>query len=156
MLPEFYLNCLSNRLTRPQLLTLEIIVWLLQAHKQVRIERLAAHFPLPILFESRRRHIQRLLKLPSLSVPLIWFPIIKGIINLKVRPGERLYLALDRTQWQDKNLFVVAVIMERRALPIYWQFLDKRGASNLAEQQAILRPALRLFKQYELVVLGEA
>lgn len=156
MLPEFYLNCLSNRLTRSQVLTLEICVWLLQVHKQVRIERLASQLPIPILFESRRRKIQRFLKLPILSVPLIWFPIIQTIVKLKVKPGKRLYLALDRTQWQNKNLFVVAVIMERRALPIYWQFLDKRGASNLSEQQAILRPALRLFKQYDLVVLGEA
>jgi hypothetical protein len=33
----------------------EILVWLLQAHKQVWIERLAALFPEPIKFESRRR-----------------------------------------------------------------------------------------------------
>jgi hypothetical protein len=70
MLPELYRNKLQNRLTRSQLLTLEILVWLLQVHKQIRIERLAAHFPLPILFESRRRHIQRFLKLSTLSIPL--------------------------------------------------------------------------------------
>jgi Transposase DDE domain len=50
---------------------------------------------------------------------------------------------------------MVAAIFERRALPIYWQFLDKRGASNLAEQQALLRPVFKLLKKYELVVLGD-
>ena len=71
MLPEFYRTNLSSQLSRSQLLTLEILVWLLQVHKQIRIERLAAHFPLPIFFESRRRHIQRFLKLSVLSIP-IW------------------------------------------------------------------------------------
>ncbi len=52
-------------LSASQLLTLEMLVWLLQFHKQVRIERLAACFPLPILYESRRRHVQRFLALPS-------------------------------------------------------------------------------------------
>jgi Transposase DDE domain len=155
MLTELYRTHLKNQLSSAQLLTLEILVWLLQVHKQVKIERLAAHFPLPILFESRRRHIQRFLKLSVLSIPLIWFPIIEAIIQGKIELGQRLYLAIDRTQWKDKNLFLVAVILERRALPIYWQFLDKRGASNLAEQQALLRPVLKLLKKYKLVVLGD-
>lgn len=155
MLPELYRTCLQSQLTPAQFLTLEILVWLLQIHKQVKIERLAAHFPLPILFESRRRHIQRFLKLPVLSVSRLWFPIIEGVIKLKFKLGARLYLALDRTQWKDKNLFLVAVIIERRAMPVYWQFLEKRGASNLAEQQALLKPILKLLKNYEIVVLGD-
>jgi hypothetical protein len=59
MLSEFYLNCLKSQLSASQLLTLEMLVWLLQFHKQVRIERLAACLPLPVLYESRRRHVQR-------------------------------------------------------------------------------------------------
>jgi Transposase DDE domain len=116
---------------------------------------LAAHFPLPILFESRRRHIQRFLKLSTLSIPLIWFPIIEAVIKVKIQSGKRLYLAIDRTQWKDKNLFLVAVIYKRHGLPIYWQFLEKRGASNLAEQKALLRPVFKLLKSYELVILGD-
>jgi hypothetical protein len=83
MLTELYRTRLKNQLSSAQLLTLEILVWLLQVHKQVKIERLAAHFPLPILFESRRRHLQRFLKLSVLSIPIIWFPIIEAIIKLK-------------------------------------------------------------------------
>jgi hypothetical protein len=33
-----------------------------------------------------------------------------------------------------------------------WQVLNKKGSSNLAEQQAIIKPVLRLLKQYELVI----
>ncbi|GFE72168.1 IS4 family transposase [Chroococcus sp. FPU101] len=90
-----------------------------------------------------------------MSVTLIWLPLIEEIIKLKFKPGEKLYLAIDRTQWSDKNLFMIAVITEKRAIPIYWQFLDKKGASNLAEQQALIRPALKLLKSYELVILGD-
>jgi hypothetical protein len=77
MLPQFYHSCLNNYLSESQQLTWEILLWLLQVHKQVKIERLAALFPVPILYESRRRHIQRFLLLPNLSLPLIWFPLIK-------------------------------------------------------------------------------
>jgi hypothetical protein len=155
MLPELYRIHLLSQLSQAQLLTLEILVWLLQVHKQVRIERLAAHFPLPIKYESRRRHIQRFLQLRAMSVVLIWLPLVERIIKLKFKKGERLYLAIDRTQWSDKNLFMIAVIIEKRAIPIYWQFLEKKGASKLTEQQALIRPVLRLLKRYDLVILGD-
>jgi hypothetical protein len=155
MLPEFYLNCLKNQLNASQLLTLEMLVWLLQFHKQVRIERLAACFPIPILYESRRRHIQRFLTLPQLSIPLLWFPLIKRIILTQIKPGNQVIVALDRTQWKENNLFVVSVIWNKRAWPIYWQFLEHRGSSNLAKQKALLRPVFRLLKEYKIVVIGD-
>lgn len=131
------------------------MVWLLQQHKQVRIERLAACLPLPILFESRRRHLQRFLILPQLSVVLIWLPIIKGVIRTQMKLGNQLILSVDRTQWRTSNLFMVSVIWAKRAWPIYWQFMPKSGNSTLAQQKAILRPAIRLLKSYQIVVVGD-
>jgi hypothetical protein len=52
ILPEFYTTVLCNYLSPSQLLILEILVWLLQVHKQVRIERLAACLPIPILLKA--------------------------------------------------------------------------------------------------------
>ncbi len=155
MLPQFYQTQLQSRLNLTQYLTLQLLVGLLQFHKQVRIERLAALFPQPILFESRRRSIQRFLQLPQLSVVILWFPIIEHLINTYLPKSKYLYLAIDRTQWKQYNLFVVSVIYSKRAWPIYWNFLDKRGSSNLAEQQALLRPAIRMLKGYDYVVLGD-
>ena len=155
MLPELYLNCLASQLSASQVLTLKMLVWLLQFHKQVRIERLATCLPLPVLYESRRRHVQRFLILPQLSIPLLWFPLIKRIILTQIPPGTRVIIALDRTQWRSNNLFVVSIIWDKRAWPIYWQFLSHKGSSNLAQQQALLRPVLRLLKGYELVVIGD-
>ena len=52
-------------------------------------------------------------------------------------------------------MFVVSVIWDKRAWPIYWQFLSHTGSSNLAQQQALLRPVFRLLKGYEIVVIGD-
>ena len=100
MLLELYLTALESQLSASQLLTLEMLVWLLQFHKQVRIERLAACLPLPILYESRRRHVQRFLALPQLSIPLLWFPLIKSILLTQIQPGSQVIVPLDRTQWK--------------------------------------------------------
>jgi len=50
---------------------------------------------------------------------------------------------------------MVAVIYQKRALPIYWQFLPKKGASNFQEQKAILKAVLKLLKSYQLIILGD-
>lgn len=155
MLPELYRTCLQSQLSQSQLHTLEILVWLLHQYKQVRVERLAACLPLPILFESRRRHLQRFLILPQLSVVLIWLPLIQGIIHNQIKSENQVIIALDRTQWQANNLLMVSVILAYRAWPVYWQFIPKIGSSNLEQQQAILRPVLRLLKNYQVVVVGD-
>lgn len=155
MLPEFYQTYLRPYLSPTQYLTLEILVWLLQTHKTCKLERLAASYPLPILYESRRKHLQRFLVLNTLSVTLIWLPLIKHLIKIKIPTGKRLILALDRTQWKNNNLLMVSLIWKKRALPIYWLFMKPKGSSNLNEQIAVLRPVLKLLKSYELVLIGD-
>ena len=155
MLPEFYRTCLKSQLSESQLHTLEILVWLLQFHKQVRIERLAACMPLPIVFESRRRHLQRFLILPQLSVALLWLPLIKYILRTQIKPELQVIVTLDRTRWAENNLLMVSVVWERRTWPVYWQFMDRKGNSNLAQQKAVLRPAFLLLKRYQIVVVGD-
>lgn len=155
MLAQLYQTHLQKILNPSQLLTLELLVWLLQVHKPVKIERLAALFPWPILDESRRRHLQRFLLLPQLSITLSWLPMIAGWLREKIKAKTRRYIVFARTQWKTNNVFVVALIWHRRALRIYWQVLAQAGSSNLAEQQALLRRVLRRWKNYKLVVIGE-
>ncbi|MDJ0599256.1 MAG: IS4 family transposase [Crocosphaera sp.] len=151
----FYQDYLQNALSKSKFLLLRILVWLLQVHKQVRIERLAAYLPIPILHQSRRKKIQRFLVEPCLSLVLFWFPLIKLIVEQEFKPGSRLTLVLDRTQWKDKNVFMISVVWRKRSLPIYWVLLEKKGSSNVKEQIALIRPVLRLFSHYELVILGD-
>ncbi len=51
--------------------------------------------------------------------------------------------------------FIVSAVYKKRALPIFWVLLEKDGGSNLAEQQKVLRPVIRLLKKYKLVVVGD-
>ena len=155
MLPEFYIEYLKTYLPSSEFLTLQILVWLLQVHRQVRIERLASSFPYPIKCESRRKKIQRFLTLPRLSLPWLWFPLIKKIIATQYKKGDRLIITIDRTQWKNNNISMASVIWKKRALPIYWLLLSKKGSSNFSEQVATIRPVLRLLKQYKLVVIGD-
>jgi hypothetical protein len=155
MLPLFYHSILEKYLTPAQLLTLQMLVWLLQSQKQVRIERLAATLQLPILQSSRRRHIQRFLQIKALSILVLWFPIVKEAISRQLKAGSQLIIALDRTQWKEYNVLMVSAIVQKRAFPIFWTLLDKQGASNLAEQQQVLRPVIRLLKKYKLIIIGD-
>lgn len=146
---------LEKYLTKSQILTLQLLIWLLQVQKDVRIERLASYLPMPILYESRRKKIQRFLVLSSLSLSLFWFPIIKLIVEKEFKPEKRLILILDRTQWKDNNVFMISVMWRKRALPIYWLILEKKGSSNIREQMALIRPVLKLFSHYDVVILGD-
>ncbi len=145
----------NKYLTVPQFQTLSILVGLLNQYKQVKIEKLATYFPLPILFESRRKHIQRFFILTSLSIPLIWFPIIQFIIAEQFIIDCPLVIVLDRTQWRDKNIFMISVIWYHHALPIYWNVLNKKGASNFKEQKALIKPVLKLLKNYRITIIGD-
>jgi len=134
MLP-FYQTYLQSQFTRAEYLLLSCLLQLLQSIKQVRLETLATALPLPILFESRRRKLQRFLVLPQLSFKQLWFPIFKHWLNTQFEQGQTCYVAIDRTSWGRINFLVVSLILDKRALPIYGCLLDKLGSSNLEEQK---------------------
>ena len=50
---------------------------------------------------------------------------------------------------------MVSLVYDNRAIPIYFILLPKKGNSNLAQQKQVLEPALRLLKDYQIVVLGD-
>jgi hypothetical protein len=155
MLPEFYHKCLSKLLTARQYATLRIIVIILQTYRTIQIEKLAALLPIPIKYESRRRHLQRFLLLPRLTSKCIWFPILKKWLKINHKKKRICYVAIDRTRWQERNLFVASLIVNKRAIPLHWLLLDKKGNSNIFEQKRLLKSVLRLLKGYVVVVIGD-
>jgi hypothetical protein len=98
---------------------------------------------------------QRLLILPHLGFKTVWFPILLTLIPQLFLSHITLYLAVDRTNWRLTNLLVVSLIYDKRAIAVYIQILNKKGNSNFAEQQQVLDPIIRLFKDYEIVILGD-
>ena len=155
MLPTFYQTHLQKQLTHAQFILLTILLDLIQSEKQVRLERLARVFPYPITAESRRRKLLIFLDLPQLTLTGIRFPLISYWLTTYCRVGQRLSIAIDRTQWGCINLFMVSLIWQRRAIPLYWSLLPKLGNSNLEEQTLALQQVLPLFKEYKIIVLGE-
>ena len=155
MLPELYHQIITSQLTAAQYITLKMLVNLIQTYKNIQIEKIANHLPLPIKSESRRRHLQRWLKLEVLTVANIWHPIIKEIIKKLFKEQEVIEIIIDRTQWGDRNIFMVGVKVGKRSLPVSWQILNKKGSSNLSEQQEVLKSVLTLLKNYQIIVIGD-
>lgn len=155
MLPTFYQNHLKSQLSIAEYLFLKILLNLLQSIKKVNLEKLANALPLAIKFESRRKRIQRFLSLPNLTIEKIWFPIVTTWLETYFLPSQIIYVAIDRTNWGCINLFVVSIIWDKRAFPIYFELLPKLGSSNISEQQNLLSQVMPLFQSYKICVLGD-
>jgi len=155
MFPELYQRHLTTQLNKAQYLILSILVQLLQSYRWVRLEELANKFPQPILFESRRKKLQRFLDLPSLTIERIWLPIFQDWLSKNFAKEEVLYIAIDRTRWGLINLLMVSLIVNHRSIPIYFELLDHVGNSDLETQTTILSRVLSIFKGYKKVILGD-
>ena len=86
MLFSLYQTHLENQLSRSEFLFLALLIHVLQQLKQVSLEKIANALPLPILFESRRKKVQRFLSQPNLNIPNIWFPILHALADSKFCP----------------------------------------------------------------------
>lgn len=155
MLPVFYQTHLKSQFNFGEYLFLKILITLLQSIKKVSLEAMATALPIPILFESRRKRIQRFLSLPNLTIEKIWFPIIATWLSTNFTTEKIIYVVFDRTNWSCVNLFMVSVVWDKRALPVYFELLPKLGSSNLDEQKAVLSQVLPVFKNYKICVLGD-
>lgn len=106
MLPSVYQTLFRKHLSESQYLTLEMLLLLIQAHRQVKLSTLASVFPQPIQYSSRKRNLQRFLLLPQLSLKLLWFPLIKYWLR-QVRTGHGLNRAQRRML--KKNIKSMAI-----------------------------------------------
>ena len=173
MLPPSYHTIFRKHLSEQQYLTLELLVLLIQAHRHVQLSTLASVFPQPIKYSSRVRNLQRFLALPRLCVKLLWFPLVKYWIRQeqtghRLNRSQRRYLkknkhqkygrwmiAIDRTQWKGRNIFMVSVVWGTHALPLYWKLFNHVGNSSFKTQKHLLSIALKLLKPYPVLVLGD-
>ena len=90
-----------------------------------------------------------------MSIPLFWFPLVKKIIENLFSVSSELVLILDRTQWQNTNILMISLAWKKRAIPLYWKNLTHKGASNLTEQKAVIRPVIRLLKGQKIILTAD-
>jgi hypothetical protein len=154
-LPKLYQENLKNQFNLPQYLTVCLLINLLHNLQNVRLEEIARRFPYPIKLRSRIKKLQRFLSLKQWTIEQIWFPIIKPWIIKQWKLEKTIYLVIDRTQWGVINILMVSLVYNNRAIPIYFDLLNKKGSSNFSEQKQVLEPSLNLFKEYKIVVLGD-
>ena len=154
-LPELYSKHLKKQFSYSQYLILVILIHLLQDLQTVSLEELARRFPVPIQLRSRVKKIQRFLSLSQFNIKTVWFPILESWLKTEWQSNKTIYLAIDRSQWRAINLLMVSMIYNNRAIPVYFFLLPKKGNSNLTQQKQVLEPALRLFKKYRIIVLGD-
>jgi hypothetical protein len=155
MLASLYQTHLENQLKPAELLFLNLLINVLQALKEVSREKIATVLPLPILFESRRKKVQRYLSFPFLNIENLWFPSVQNWLSLNFTEKQPLYLVIDRTSWGRRNLIMISVIYDKRAIPIYFELLPKIGSSNETEQKRLFSQVLPLVKKYRTIVLGD-
>jgi len=155
MLPVFYQTYLEKQFSPSECLFLNIIITVLQSIQNIALESLATKLPIPIVFESRRKRIQRFLSLPNLTIDKVWLPIVKAWLEKTFTPKSVVYLVIDRTTWATINLFMVSVVWENRSFPVYFELLPKLGSSNFEEQKKILSHVLPIFNIYKICVLGD-
>ncbi|NCR75161.1 MAG: hypothetical protein GPI92_06020 [Microcystis aeruginosa K13-06] len=134
-----------------------MIVGTWQILKQAKLEILAEALPIPILFESRGKKLKRFLKLEILNIEKIWFPCLKEMLKQEeiFTIKELVYIAIDWTSLGAINILMVSLIYDKRAMPIYWDILDKKGSSNLEEQKRVLEKILTVLSGHKIVVLGD-
>ncbi len=127
MLSSLYQNHLENQLEPSELLFFNILINVLQNVKKVSLEKIATALPIPILFESRRKKVQRFLSSPNLDIKTLWLPIIKDWLSRNSPVDQPIYLVIDRTIWERKNFIMVSMIYDSRAIPIYQGYFIQKG-----------------------------
>lgn len=116
MLPELYQKHLQSLLSQSELIFLTLVINVVQNIKDVKLEKISESRPLFIQCQSRRKKLQRFLSLPILNIEELWFPIIERWLAQTFLGNHRIYLAIDRTNWKRKNLLMISVIFQKRAI----------------------------------------
>ena len=146
MLTDILKLHLDLNLARAQCLSALILA--LFKVKTVPLSELATAFPGRLQSESPYRRLQRFFQHVELQ------PAWIAQLVVSVLPYSTYTLALDRTNWMlgclPINFFVLSVVHQGTAFPIFWMFLPKQGSSNTKERIALLNRFLVTFGAHKI------
>jgi hypothetical protein len=108
------------------------------------LARLANVLDLKAKPESKYRRLKRFLTKAEID-----FVSIATLIIAILKPNGKYILALDRTEWKYGktwvNILTLSIVTGNNSIPLFWQTLNRKGNSTLAEKQAIIDRYLRVF-----------
>jgi hypothetical protein len=101
------------------------------------LAKLAPALDLSANKEAKYKRLKRFLK----DAPLDFAVFAKLLLAL-VKPEGKWILALDRTEWKYGkvwvNILTLSIVYGNSAIPLFWQTLNRKGNSTLAEKKALL------------------
>jgi hypothetical protein len=123
----------------------EMISGLIKA-RNVQLFRISEEFSNANLsVETHRRRIQNFIKMDTL---LKDEEVASYILSLLAQ-GQKLLLAIDRTNWKFgnhiHNLFVLAVIIDNNAVPLFINPIDHMGNSDTEQRKALITAFVNKF-----------
>ena len=108
------------------------------------LARLANVLDLSAKRESKYRRLKRFLS----DAPPDGAIFAKLMIAI-LKPSGKSILALDRTEWKYGkvwvNILTLSVVVGNTAIPLFWQTLNRKGNSTLAEKRAIIDRYVEVF-----------
>jgi hypothetical protein len=112
--------------------------------KTVNFTHLATAFMTDSFSKSCYKRIQRFFRFLKFD-PIAMASLVITLLDLK---NKKLKLALDRTNWKfgklDINILMLTVAYKGIALPLMWNYLKKRGNSNISERIDLIKQILLL------------
>lgn len=108
-----------------------------------QLAKIARAMPLDTTELAKEQRLRRFLDNERLRQTDHYHPLVQaGLHGLQ---GQRVQLLIDRVLLRNQhNILVVSVGFRRRSIPLVWQALPHRGASGLADQQALIQAAVAL------------
>ena len=77
------------------------------------------------------------------------YTIFAKLIIAILKPSGKYILALDRTEWKYGtvwvNILTLSMVVGNTSIPLFWQTLNRKGNSTLAEKRAIIDRYVEVF-----------
>jgi len=147
-------GCLACRIS--QLDTLALVVVGITQSVAAQLGKIARAMPLDTTQYAKQQRLRRFLDNDRITQADHYQPLVRAALTgLK---GQKVQLLIDRVLLHNRhNLLVVSISFRRRSIPLAWRALDHRGKSSLADQQALLTPALAVLpERVRLTVHGDS
>src|ERR687893_149055 len=126
--------------------TLALVLVGITQSVSAQLGAIARAMPLDTTQDAKEQRLRRLLDNERITQADHYQPIAKAALTGLKR--QRVNLLIDRVLLRDHhNILVVSIGFRRRSIPLAWTALDHRGASGLADQQALLMQALCLLPE---------